>query len=118
MRGFSSKPGDIQKAEPASTATHSATAPAISLAIDPAILAIVGDPDYGEYLSGECLSCHQASGADSGIPSITGWPREDFVIAMHAYKSEIRPHPVMRMIAGRLSEEEIAGLAAYFEGVE
>ena len=110
MRGFSDMPDDIQKTEPASTATHPA--------IDPAILAIVGDPDYGEYLSGECLSCHQASGADSGIPSITGWPREDFVIAMHAYKSEIRPHPVMRMIAGRLSEEEIAGLAAYFEGVE
>lgn len=118
MRGFSSKPGDIQKAEPASTATHSATAPAISLAVDPAILAIVGDPDYGEYLSGECLSCHQASGAESGIPSITGWPREYFVVAMHAYKSGIRSHPVMQMIAGRLSEEEIAGLAAYFESLE
>jgi cytochrome c len=37
---------------------------------------------------------------------------------MHAYKNEVRAHPVMRMIAGRLSDEEIAGLAAYFEGLQ
>ncbi len=110
LRGFSDKPSDIPEAEPTSTATDHA--------LDPAILAIVGDPDYGEYLSGECLTCHQKSGSDSGIPAITGWPREDFVVAMHAYKTEIRPHPVMRMIAGRLSDEEIAGLAAYFESLE
>ena len=110
LRGFSDKPSDIPEAEPTSTATDHA--------LDPAILAIVGDPDYGEYLSGECLTCHQSSGADNGIPSITGWPREDFVVAMHAYKKEIRAHPVMQMMAGRLSDEEIAGLAAYFEGLE
>lgn len=110
LRGFSDKPSDIPEAEPTSIATDHE--------LDPAILAIVGDPDYGEYLSGECLTCHQKSGSDSGIPAITGWPREDFVVAMHAYKTEIRPHPVMRMIAGRLSDEEIAGLAAYFESLE
>lgn len=110
LRGFSDKPSDIPEAEPTSTATDHA--------VDPAILAIVGDPDYGEYLSGECLTCHQKSGEDKGIPAITGWPEEDFVVAMHAYKKEIRPHPVMRMIAGRLSDEEIAGLAAYFESLE
>ncbi|WP_323798368.1 c-type cytochrome [Nisaea sp.] len=110
LRDFSDKPSDIPEAEPTSTATDHA--------LDPAILAIVGDPDYGEYLSGECLTCHQAGGLDEGIPAITGWPREDFVVAMHAYKKEIRAHPVMRMMAGRLSDEEIAGLAAYFEGLE
>ena len=86
--------------------------------VDPAILAIAGDRDYGEYLSSECTTCHQASGADKGIPSITGWPVEDFVVAMHAYKVKHRPHPVMQMMASRLSEEEIASLAVYFEGVE
>ncbi|MCP5038971.1 MAG: cytochrome C, partial [Rhodobacteraceae bacterium] len=53
-------------------------------------------------------------GSDEGIPAITGWPTEDFVIAMHAYKEKVRPHPVMQMMAGRLSNEEIAALAAYF----
>lgn len=110
LRQFSDRPSDIPEAEPTATALHHD--------LDPSILAIVGDPDYGEYLSGECVGCHQASGEDKGIPSITGWPRDDFVVAMHAYKNEVRPHPVMRMIAGRLSDEEIAGLAAYFEGLE
>ena len=40
------------------------------------ILAIVGDIDYGEYLSSECTTCHHAQGLDEGIPSITGWPIE------------------------------------------
>jgi cytochrome c len=33
---------------------------------------------------------------------------------MHAYKAKLRPHPVMQMMAGRLSNDEIAALAAYF----
>lgn len=77
-----------------------------------------GDPEYGEYLSGECTSCHQTSGEGDGIPSITNWPAEKFVTAMHAYKDGIRAHPVMQMIARRLSNEEIAALAAYFAGIE
>lgn len=110
LRRFSDRPSDIPESAPTMAATDHE--------VDPAILAIIGDPDYGEYLSGECVTCHQKSGAAEGIPSITGWPRNDFVIAMHAYKNEVRPHPVMRMIAGRLSDDEIAGLAAYFEGLD
>ena len=60
--------------------------------LDPSVLAIVGDAEYGEYLSSECLTCHQSSGSSDGIPGITAWPTEDFVIAMHAYKQKIRPH--------------------------
>lgn len=110
LRDYSDNPRDIPEAAPTADPTEHE--------VDPAILAIVGDPDYGEYLSGECTTCHQASGEDKGIPSITAWPQEDFVIVMQAYKAKARPHPVMRMIAGRLSDEEIAALAAYFEGVE
>jgi cytochrome c len=82
------------------------------------ILEIDGDPAYGEYLSGECVTCHQASGANDGIPGITGWPTRAFVTAMHAYKNGHRPHPAMGMIAGRLADDEIAALAAYFNAVE
>ena len=110
LRDFSDKPSNIPEAEP----TAHPTAPHV----DPAILAMKGDPEYGEYLSNECLTCHQASGGDDGIPSITGWPSEDFAAAMHAYKERLRPHPVMQMMAGRLSNEEIAALAAYFGGLE
>jgi len=110
LRDFSDNPQNIPEAAP--------TARALSHDLDPAILAIVGDPEYGEYLSNECLTCHRADGAAEGIPSITLWPEEDFVVAMHAYKRQLRPHPVMQMMAGRLSNEEIAALAAYFAQLE
>src|SRR6056297_1702486 len=110
LRTFSDDPANIPEAAPTAIGTdHS---------VDPDILAIQGDPDYGEYLSSECVSCHQADGSAEGIPSITRWPEEDFVIAMHAYKDKLRPHPVMQMMAGRLSNEEIAALAAYFKDLD
>ena len=57
-------------------------------------------------------------GTVEGIPSITGWLLDDFVIALHAYKGGKRVHPVMQMVAGRLSDEEIAALAAHFHRAE
>lgn len=110
LRTFSDSPSDIPEAD--------ATAVGTDHDIDPAILAIEGDSEYGEYLSSECTTCHRADGADEGIPSIVLWPEEDFVIAMHAYKEKTREHPVMNMVAGRLGDEEIAALAAYFSTLE
>ncbi|WP_366942856.1 c-type cytochrome [uncultured Roseobacter sp.] len=77
-----------------------------------------GDPAYGAYLSGECTTCHHREGRDAGIPSIVNWPEADFVAAMQAYKARRRDHPVMQMIAGRLSDAEIAALAAYFNTLD
>lgn len=110
LREYSSSPRDIPESAPTAAPTDPD--------VDPEILAIEGDTAYGEYLSSECVTCHQADGDDKGIPSITGWPQADFVTAMHAYKNQARPHPVMRMMAGRLSNEEIASLAAFFGGVK
>ncbi|MBK5933063.1 cytochrome C [Rhodovulum imhoffii] len=106
LRDFSASPANIPEAAP--------TARALVPALAPEVLAIAGDTAYGEYLSSECKTCHQSDGSDEGIPSIVLWPEEDFVLAMHAYKQKLRPHPVMQMMAGRLSDEEIAALAAYF----
>ena len=92
--------------------------PRLEISLDPSVLSIVGDPEYGEYLSSECLTCHQSNGTNDGIPAITAWPTKEFVIAMLAYKQKLRPHPVMQMMAGRLSDEEIAALAAYFKDLE
>lgn len=110
LRSFSDDPSNIPEAEPTATPTDHD--------LDPAILALKGDPEYGEYLATECLTCHQADGSAEGIPSITLWPEDDFVVAMHAYKNKLRPHPVMQMMAGRLSNEEIASLAAYFNDLD
>jgi len=110
LREWSDRPQNIPEAEP--------TARRSDHDLAPAILAIKGDPAWGEYLASECQTCHQRDGSDQGIPSITGWPEEDFVVAMHAYKRRLRPHPVMQMMAGRLADEEIAALAAYFATLE
>ena len=110
LRTFSDDPANIPEADPTATGTdHS---------VDPEILALEGDPEYGEYLASECTTCHQASGSDDGIPSIVQWPEEDFVIAMHAYRDKVRTNQVMQLVAGRLSNEEIAALAAYFKDLE
>lgn len=77
-----------------------------------------GDKDFGQYLSGECVTCHKPSGEDDGIPSITGWPKEIFVHAMYEYKMKVRTNPVMQNVAGRLSDEELASLAVYFGSLE
>ena len=109
LREYSDQPQNIPEASP--------TARRSEVQLPPEVLAIVGDVEYGEYLAQECLTCHQKSGADAGIPAITGWPEEDFVVAMHAYRQRLRPHRVMQMMAGRLNDEEIASLAAYFAGL-
>jgi cytochrome c len=110
LRIYSDNPSDIPEAEPTALATDHD--------VDPAILALEGDAEYGEYLASECLTCHRSDGTSDGIPSITLWPTDDFVVAMHAYKRKLRPHPVMQMMAGRLNDEEIAALAAYFKDLE
>ena len=96
-----------------SSAAPAATTPAF--VVSPDILAIAGDVEYGEYLGAECTTCHQASGGNDGIPSIVGWETDDFVTAMHAYKEKHRENPVMQMVTGRLANDEIAALAAYFQ---
>lgn len=74
-----------------------------------------GDRELGQYLSSECVTCHQLSGRVSGgVPKIVGLPTDHFIAVMTAYKTKQLDHPVMQSIAGRLNEDEIAALAAYF----
>ena len=72
------------------------------------------DIGYGEYLSGECVTCHSQKGVDKGIPAINGLDAEVFASVMHAYKAGDMEHPVMQMVARRLDAEQIASIAVYF----
>jgi cytochrome c553 len=73
-----------------------------------------GDRELGQYLSSECVTCHQLSGRFQGIPPIIGWPDATFIEIMNEYRAKTRTNPVMQSIAGKFSQEEIAALAAYF----
>lgn len=82
------------------------------------VIAMDGDPEYGEYLAGECVTCHQASGHADGIPSIVGLPKDYFVRALFEYKSNVRSNEVMKLRVANLANDEIAALAAYFSTLE
>lgn len=73
------------------------------------------DMALGQYLASECVSCHQASGhAAGGVPPIVGWPQDQFIAVMNAYRLKHRDNPIMQTIAGRLGDEDIRALALYF----
>lgn len=73
------------------------------------------DIALGEYLSSACVTCHQKSGlVTGGVPAIVGWPTDQFVAVMNAYKNRERDNEVMRTQAASLSADDIAALAAYF----
>ncbi len=91
-----------------------ATALLALLPFAPKIGVAAGDRALGEYLSSECVTCHQLSGRYQGIPPIVGWPEASFVEIMDEYRAKRRDNPVMQTIAGKFSKEEIAALAAYF----
>jgi cytochrome c len=71
-----------------------------------------GDVELGRYLAAECLTCHRAGAAT--VPALFGMAQPRFTTSIKAYRDKQRPNPVMQTIAGRLTDEEIAALAAYF----
>ena len=91
-----------------------ATLAAAFIAASPQAIFAAGDKALGEYLSSECVTCHQLTGRFDGIPPIVGWPETSFVDVMMQYRVKDRTNTVMQTIAGKLTEEEIAALATYF----
>ncbi|WP_439604810.1 c-type cytochrome [Shinella sp.] len=82
-----------------------------------AILALAGDPAYGAYLAGECVTCHRPSGGP-GIPAIAGLPADYLVLALVEYRLALRDNEVMVTTAARLGDADIAALAAHFSALE
>lgn len=79
---------------------------------------VAADRELGQHLSQECVTCHRSTGpAVGGVPQIFGWPEEQFVAVMNAYKDKERDNPVMQTIAGRLGADDVAALAAYFGSI-
>ena len=69
---------------------------------------------YGEYLSGECLTCHRIDDNSGQIPPILGWPEDRFVETLVMYKQGTRDNAAMRNVAASLGDEQMAALARYF----
>ena len=78
-----------------------------------------GDRAFGEYLATTCTTCHQITGrASGGVPPILAWPEDQFAAVMKSYRAKDRDNQVMQAIAGRLTDDEIYALAAYFGSLQ
>lgn len=75
---------------------------------------VKGDPEYGEYLSSECVSCHATGKHTPGIPSIAGMDASGMVALLKAYKAKELDNATMQTIAARLDDEQMAALAVYY----
>lgn len=78
------------------------------------VLAMSNDVAYGEYLAGECASCHaKAAVSGSNVPVIHGAKAEHVARALLEYKMGIRENSTMKNVVDALGNEEIAVLAHY-----
>jgi len=78
------------------------------------VLALSDDLAYGEYLAGECASCHSDHITEgSNVPVIQGLPATLVVRALLAYRSGLRTNTTMGNVASSLGDEEVAVLAHY-----
>ena len=66
------------------------------------------DFDYGEYLSGQCLT----------FPAINGAEALYIAKKLILYKNKELENEVMQLVAGALDKEQIASLAIYFNSLE
>jgi len=97
-----------------------AQAPATPAAQAPAAAAPGGDPAKGRELTRMCEGCHGIEGWRTAFPEVYHVPKLGgqhaayIVQALHEYKKGDRSHPSMQAIAGTLSDQDMANLAAYY----
>jgi cytochrome c553 len=79
-----------------------------------------GDVEAGKSKAEMCIGCHGIPGYQNSFPEIHKVPKisgqsEKFIAsALTAYKKGDRKHPSMRGIAGSLSDQDMADLAAFY----
>ncbi len=79
-----------------------------------------GDPTKGKMKNSMCAGCHGIADWRTAYPEVYSVPKLGgqhaayIVKALHAYKSGARRHPTMNAIAGSLTDQDMADLAAYY----
>ncbi len=81
-----------------------------------------GSADSGAKKAQMCIGCHGMPGYQATfpevyrVPMISGQNAKYLAAALTAYRKGERRHPSMRAISGSLSDQDIADLAAFYEG--
>jgi cytochrome c553 len=101
----------------AAAAAPTAAAPAAKAPATPA------SPKSLEAKVAMCVGCHGIVGYQASfpevyrVPMIAGQNAKYIAAALNAYKTGDRKHPTMRGVADSLSEQDIADISAYYEGL-
>lgn len=83
-----------------------------------------GSASNGQKKTQMCEGCHGIAGFRTAypevytVPKLGGQSANYIVAALKAYKSGDRSHPSMRAIAGSLTDQDMADLAAYYATAE
>ncbi len=86
----------------------------------PMIASAQGNADAAKTKVAMCVGCHGIPGYKASFPAVYSVPRiggqtpKYIENALLAYRKGDRSHPTMRAIAGSLSDQDIADLAAYY----
>lgn len=81
---------------------------------------VTGDVQAGQKKAEMCIGCHGIKGYQNSfpeihkVPMISGQSAPYIVSSLKAYQKGDRKHPSMRGIAGSLSEQDMADLAAFY----
>ncbi|MHB1201003.1 MAG: c-type cytochrome [Polaromonas sp.] len=81
---------------------------------------VKGDAKAGAAKNAMCIGCHGIKGYQATfpevykVPMISGQGAGYIMAALGEYKKGTRKHPTMRGIAGSLSEQDMADLAAFY----
>lgn len=92
---------------------------AVALAL-PLVASAQGNAEAGKKKNSMCVGCHEIGGYKASfpvvysVPYIAGQSSKYIESALHAYKKGDRSHPTMRAIAGSLTDQDMADLAAYY----
>lgn len=80
----------------------------------------VGNAEAGQAKASSCIGCHGIPGYKASfpnvysVPMIAGQSAKYIESSLVAYRKGDRSHPTMRAIAGSLSDQDIADLAALY----
>ncbi|MDH3476352.1 MAG: cytochrome c [Rhodospirillales bacterium] len=111
----------MQGATPPSRLTAASLGLAAAFAmIAPGPAAAAGDPAAGREKAVACRPCHGLDGLSRqpDAPSIAGQVELYLGQQLADYRSGKRQHPVMGVIAGGLSDQDIADLAAWYAAIK
>jgi cytochrome c553 len=78
-----------------------------------------GDPEAGKAKAATCAGCHGANG--EGVapnPPLAGLSEDQIVQALQDYKSGKRANPLMKSLAGTLSDQDMANIGAYYASLK